>query len=51
MEKIVVASSSYRLVNGDVKGVNEWLEHGWKVKSVTPAATEGYVTFVFVLEK
>ena len=55
MEKVIVAQGFEELRNYDLKEVNEYLERGWTVKSVTMhhmRHSEGFnaVNAVFVLE-
>ena len=51
MEKVVVCHSSSWLSNYDFEEVNEYLEKGWTVKSVTMTAGKEYTHAVFVLER
>lgn len=50
MEKMVVVNGLYSLDEIDVEEVNEYLETGWSVKSVTTAVSEEHLTAIFVLE-
>lgn len=51
MEKVIVVETTYSLNQKNVKEVNELLEKGWKVKFVTMAATDNYMSAIFVLSK
>ena len=49
MEKVVVSSGGSRIYSLDE--VNEYLEQGWTVKSVTTVANKDGMSAIFVLEK
>lgn len=50
-EKVIVVSDKGFAFGRNIQEINNLLEHGWSVKSVTSAATNDYVTSVFVLQK
>ena len=49
MEKVVILHGHDYIYDED--DINEYLEKGWTVKSVSTVATKEYVTAIFVLEK
>ena len=51
MEKVIVVTGVYPLDSSDMWEVNNELEMGWKVKSVTTQNTKNNMTVIFVLEK
>lgn len=55
MEKVVAVNGYDEIKNHNLLVVNEYLEEGWTVKSVTMHHTQNsayiFVTAIFVLEK
>ena len=53
MEKVVTVYRKYFLTDESMEKVNQYLEEGWRVKSVTvvPFMCGDLVSVIFVLEK
>ena len=51
MEKAIVAYGHYNLTKYDMSDINEYLDKGWKVKTIHTVVVEEYVTAIFILEK
>ena len=51
MEKTIIISGRCSIDGYKASEINDYLNDGWKVKSVTMSSTEEYTTAIVVLEK
>ena len=51
MEKIIIFDDRFGGASREESDINNHLEDGWKVKSITMSSTHDYVTAIVVLEK
>ena len=50
-EKVIVVSDKGFAFGRNIQEINNLLEHGWSVKSVTSTATNDHVVSIFILQK
>ena len=51
MEKAIAVYGHYSLDKYNMSDINEYLDKGWKVKTIHTVVVDEYVTAIFILEK